>query len=105
METIPLTAINPRRWLVLTVVVAAQFIYVVEIFICERRNPGHSFPTHLRSQSPRSLTPKNRRSQEPSGHRPRFCSVITLSGVLLMQLVLACGERGKRGLKAHLPGG
>jgi len=33
METLPLDAINPRRWLVLTVVVAAQFMYVVDIFI------------------------------------------------------------------------
>ena len=33
MENIPLSAINPRRWLVLTVVVAAQFMYVVDIFI------------------------------------------------------------------------
>ena len=33
MENIPLNAINPRRWLVLTVVVAAQFMYVVDIFI------------------------------------------------------------------------
>ena len=32
MENI-LSAINPRRWLVLTVVVAAQFMYVVDIFI------------------------------------------------------------------------
>jgi MFS family permease len=33
MENVPLSAINPRRWLVLTVVVAAQFMYVVDIFI------------------------------------------------------------------------
>ncbi|MBK6615741.1 MAG: MFS transporter [Ottowia sp.] len=33
MEKLPLGAINPRRWLVLTVVVAAQFMYVVDIFI------------------------------------------------------------------------
>ena len=33
MEDVPLSAINPRRWLVLTVVVAAQFMYVVDIFI------------------------------------------------------------------------
>ena len=33
METLPLDAINPRRWLVLTVVVAAQFMYVGDIFI------------------------------------------------------------------------
>jgi len=33
MENIPLGAINPRRWLVLTVVVAAQFMYVVDMFI------------------------------------------------------------------------
>jgi len=33
MENIPLGPINPRRWLVLTVVVAAQFMYVVDMFI------------------------------------------------------------------------
>jgi hypothetical protein len=33
MENIPLNAINPRRWLSLTVVVAAQFMYVVDILI------------------------------------------------------------------------
>jgi MFS family permease len=33
MEDPPANAINPRRWLVLTVVVAAQFMYVVDIFI------------------------------------------------------------------------
>ena len=33
MEGLPPSAINPRRWLVLTVVVAAQFMYVVDIFI------------------------------------------------------------------------
>ena len=33
MENIPLNAINSRRWLVLTVVVAAQFMYVVDILI------------------------------------------------------------------------
>jgi EmrB/QacA subfamily drug resistance transporter len=33
MEQISLAAINSRRWLVLTVVVAAQFMYVVDTFI------------------------------------------------------------------------
>jgi EmrB/QacA subfamily drug resistance transporter len=33
MENIPINTINPRRWLVLTVVVAAQFMYVVDMFI------------------------------------------------------------------------
>src|SRR4051794_31178852 len=33
MENISLRTINPRRWFVLAVVVAAQFMYVVDIFI------------------------------------------------------------------------
>src|SRR5262245_38928271 len=33
MEHTSLGAINPRRWLVLAVVVAAQFMYVVDTFI------------------------------------------------------------------------
>jgi MFS family permease len=33
MENISLSTINPRRWIVLAVVVAAQFMYVVDIFI------------------------------------------------------------------------
>jgi hypothetical protein len=33
MEKITLSANNPRRWFVLTVAVAAQFMYVVDIFI------------------------------------------------------------------------
>src|SRR6185369_6467959 len=33
MDDVPPSSINPRRWLVLTVVVAAQFMYVVDIFI------------------------------------------------------------------------
>ena len=33
MEDAPPSSINPRRWSVLTVVVAAQFMYVVDIFI------------------------------------------------------------------------
>ena len=33
MEQTSLGAINPRRWLILAVVVAAQFMYVVDIFI------------------------------------------------------------------------
>src|ERR1700752_1668040 len=33
MEHTSLATINPRRWLVLAVVVAGQFMYVVDIFI------------------------------------------------------------------------
>ena len=33
MDDLTHSAINPKRWLVLTVVVAAQFMYVVDIFI------------------------------------------------------------------------
>jgi len=52
MENIPLGATNPRRWLVLTVVVAAQFMYVVDMFIVNVAIP--SIRTDLNASTGRS---------------------------------------------------